>query len=176
MPSEAPRSAARAVLLMRLAVYGTVLLLAVGVYALRASRAESSGHRVTALAGPVEDDGGVRMLARYGQVQFVEARLHTHCTDGRAGWRSTVRLSGGHGSEWAYDGRRFDTWMNGTRRDGDAIWRYAIRVRGELSSDGRSATGRARLIQVRLANGMQDVCDSGEVRFRARAGMPDGEY
>ena len=170
----------RAVLLMRLAIYGTVLILAAGLYALRAGRAPddaaaNGGHTVEAeLSGRTNERLPVQVSLVSGEIREVHMRWRMTCENERHTNPSAVHFGSAYGDRIE---RRGSTFHVGGRADqdmgGGATVRYDADVSGRV--DGNAAEGRAHLTETWLRDGrVVDRCHSDEIVWQIGSGMPAG--
>jgi hypothetical protein len=169
----------RAVLLMRLAVYGTVLVLAGGVYALRAGRAPddaaaNGGHTVEAeLAGRTSERLPVQMSLVDGQIRRLHVRWRMSCENGPRP-PSGISFSSDYGDRFERRGTTFHVGGRETQDMGGGVSvLYVVDVSGRIV--GEAAEGRGHLTETWFRDGqVVDRCHSGEITWRVGAGMPAG--
>jgi hypothetical protein len=163
---------------MRLAVYGMVVLLAAGVFAVRALKQPEGGDgRVSALFhGQTPEGLQAALSVTDGRVHQAYMRWRMTCEEDRSPSISTITFKEQYGDRFTRDGRRFST---GGRKDQDAgggrTIRYDVRLSGQLSEDGLSASGSGQTTETWLRNGrVIDVCRSERVPWTVHRGMPFG--
>ena len=162
----------RAVFAMRLAVYGTVAVLAAVILAVRMgddSKARSTG----ALYHGQTPEGLLAAAAvRDGKVRSVYMRWRMTCERDRTPDISTIRFGEQYGDRFAYRGRSY-SFAGGnsqTIRTG-YVTRYRVEIGGTLSPDGRTVTGHGRTTETWLRDGrVVDTCRSKDVTFTAHRG------
>jgi hypothetical protein len=165
----------KAVVLMRIALYGTVLLLAGGVYALRTSSASSHRASGTDLSGRTGEDLPVRVATDGRSVVYVHVRFEMSCADGVDRGPSGFGFSEDYGDRFLRRGRHFDVsgFSQQQLEDGWSV-RYGGAVAGNLTADGGAAAGTAWAHETWYRNGRYMVgCDSRNVTWSAKRGMPD---
>jgi hypothetical protein len=167
----------RLVMLVRLSVYGVVLLLAVGVYFLRAGQ-DTSAHFVSPgkwMRGRTTQGlDNVFALERSGHVNSIEMWWNLRCTNG-ATWKDSLEDSWRDPVDhFTRDGRSFalkDSWDDDPT-DG-LIPHVAVWVSGTLAPNGRSAAGQgAAVIQLKREpeGTVGATCLSGTVGWRTVRG------
>ncbi|HEX8743616.1 MAG TPA: hypothetical protein VF712_10825 [Thermoleophilaceae bacterium] len=162
------------VLAMRLAVYGMVALLAVGVLAMRATREPPRKLSEGALYHGQTPEGLLAALSvTDGKVREAYFRWRMSCEKDRAPEVSTLVFKPEYGDRFEHDGRRFSTDGHATQDvgGGERI-SYDVHVRGQLSEDGRSASGSGQTVETWTRNGrVTDVCYSKRVPWTVHRGM-----
>jgi hypothetical protein len=169
----------RAVLLMRLAVYGTVLVLAAGVYALRAGRtpddaAANGGHTVEGqLAGRTNERLPAQMLLVDGEIRRLHVVWQMSCQN-EPRPPSGISFSGDYGDRFERRGTTFHVGGRETQdMGGGESVRYVVDVSGRV--DGNAAEGRGHLTETWLRDGrVVDRCHSKEIVWQVGSGMPAG--
>lgn len=168
-------SSMRSVLLMRLAVYGAVVLLAAAALAVRAAgepdeKKESWG----ALYHGQTPEGLLAALSvTDGKVHQAYLRWRMTCEKDRPPAISTITFKPEYGDRFRHDGRRFSA---GGRKEedvggGERI-RYDVRVSGQMSEDGMTASGSGQTTETWLRDGsVVDVCRSERVPWTVHRGM-----
>jgi hypothetical protein len=162
---------------MRVLVYGMVVLLAAGVLAVRAvSQPEGAGRGgASALYhGQTPEGLAAALSVSDGEVHQAYMRWRMTCERGHEPYISTVTFKQRYGDRFERDGRRFAT---GGRKDQDAgggeTIRFDVRVSGELSENGLSASGSGQTTETWLRHGrVTDVCRSERVPWTVHRGMP----
>ena len=162
------------VLALRLVVFGMVALLAVGVFALRAS--SGPGHKVGegALYHGQTPEGLLTALSvTNGEVRQGYFRWKMSCEKDSSPEVSTITFKPEFGDRFEQDGRRFSAGGQKTEDvgGGERI-RYDVQVRGELSENGLSASGSGQTTETWIRNGrVVDVCRSKRVPWTLHRGM-----
>jgi hypothetical protein len=164
----------RSVLAMRLVVYGTVALLVAGVGALRAAHGPGAGGRsVSALYHGQTPEGLLAALSvTDGKVREAYLRWEMTCRRDHSPDISTITFKPQYGDRFGQDGRRFFTGGHKFEEAGGGITiRYDVDVSGQLSADGRSASGSGQTTQTWMRNGrVTDVCHSQRVPWTVYRG------
>jgi hypothetical protein len=161
----------RSVLLMRVAIWGTVVALGAVVLAARADR--SPAERPTAMFHGQTPEGELAAIGtRDGKVLAAYMRWHMTCERNRSPDVSTIRFGPQYGDRFENRGREFSFRGRDTQEAGRGrAVRYEVALSGTLSRDGRSATGRGRTTETWLANGrVADVCRSKNVPWTVHRG------
>ena len=160
------------VLLVRLAVYGLVLVLGLIVWQLRAAeeaKRDNSPHRP--VNGRTSQDLAVWAIIRDDKVRTVEIAWHFTCTDGAQPPPWASRFDARRDS-FQRDGRDFNVER---AREGPPDQRGWIghthaSVAGSVSDDGRGAsgTGQVTVTWMRGSERSTASCDTGPVRWSVR--------
>jgi hypothetical protein len=170
----------RAVLLMRLAIYGTVLIVAAGVYALRAGpapddAAANGGHTLEAqLAGRTNERLPVEMSLVDGEIRRLHVRWQMTCENERQTNPSGISFSSDHGDRFERHGTAFHVGGRETQDmgGGESVL-YVVDVSGRV--EGNAAEGHGHLTETWFRDGqMVDRCHSDEIVWRVGSGMPAG--
>ncbi|MEA2396766.1 MAG: hypothetical protein QOK25_322 [Thermoleophilaceae bacterium] len=164
----------RLVLLVRLAVYGTVLLLALGVYFL------SLGHDAPAVASPGRQMTGntsqgltrVWAVNNGGHIDGVHIVWKLRCTNG-ATWPAPLGVAFHDPADrFRRDGRTFSVSSEFAYAPKGGWIAYAIvRADGMLHADGRSAHGQSASVVkwISATTGRTGAtCSSGPVSWKTR--------
>lgn len=157
---------------MRLAVYGTVALLAAAVLVARGGDGRAGTGSAAMYHGQTEERLLAAAVVRDGRVRSVYMRWRVTCERDRTPNVSTIRFGEQFGDEFDHRGRRFSF----AGRDDQAVrrgfvTRYDVRVSGAVSGDGRTITGRAQTTETWLRHGrVVDTCRSDDVGFTAHRG------
>jgi hypothetical protein len=168
-----PAHARRTALKLRLAVYGTVALLGLAAYWARghqAADAEPSYTGVTQLNGLSDEHHPVWVTVLDGRIRNIHVFIGgSPCSrpDARwAGFGITFRDTFDH---FRRRGRAFSVGRSGTFRTSDGWDAHStVEVGGELSDDGRSASGWAATTGYFTSNGRPGAfCDSGRHSWSA---------
>jgi hypothetical protein len=159
---------------MRLAVWGTVALMAVSVLAVRALKQPEAKTHTGALYHGQTPEGLLTALSVTDlEVRQAYLRWRMTCERGHEPYVSTITFKPEYGDRFAHDGRRF---TGGGRKTedvggGESI-RYDVRVSGQLSEDGLSASGGGQTTETWMRNGrVTDVCRSERVPWTVHRGM-----
>jgi len=163
------------VLAMRLAVYGMVALLAVGVLAMHATR-DAPGKKLSqgALYHGQTPEGQLTALSvTDGKVREGYFRWKMTCEKDASPGVTTLTFKPEHGDRFAHDGRRFSTGGRETQdMGGGEKVTWDASVSGQLSEDGRSASGSGQTTETWTRNGrVTDVCRSKRVPWTVHRGM-----
>ena len=168
---------ARVVFLVRLAVYGTVALLAIAVYFVRANRADPVEPTAPADAG-VQMNGttshGTAMwvIKREGRITQVHVNWPELACTGRARWPAFDRTLGEWQPTFHRHGPHFTVADTHSLPPGADGWvtHVSAEVGGRLSRDGRTAEGWTSLTVRWLRDGHTGaVCESGQLDWSAHA-------
>ena len=163
------------VLALRLAVFGMVALLAVGVFALRAT-SEGPGEKRSwgALYHGQTPEGLLTAISvTDDKVRQGYFRWKTTCENDPSPEVSTITFKPEFGVRFEQDGRAFTAGGRKTEDvgGGERI-RYDVQVRGELAENGRSASGSGQVTETWMRNGrVTDVCRSKRVPWTLHRGM-----
>lgn len=169
------RNSMNPVLAMRLVIYGMVVVLAAGVFAVRAMKQPEGGKVTSALYHGQTPEGLLAALSvTDGKVHQAYMRWQMTCENGHEPYVSTVTFKEQYGDRFENDGRRFTA---GGRKDqdlggGEKI-RFDVRLGGQLSEDGLSASGSGQTTETWMRNGrVTDVCRSERAPWTVHRGMP----
>jgi hypothetical protein len=167
----------RAVLAMRLIVYGLTALLVVGILAMRASHDSRSRGSVSALYhGQTPEGLLVALSVTDGKVREAYLRWHMTCQRADAPDISTITFKPQYGDRFRQTGRRFSAGGSKVQdAGGGEKIRYDVQVSGQLSEDLRSASGSGQTTQTWTRNGfVTDVCHSQRVPWTVHRGKVFG--
>jgi hypothetical protein len=153
---------------MRIALYGLLLLVAAGCFALREQREDrraAERDAAAALTGTTADGARVRAIVAGGRVQLVSMAVRVRCESGDRGvatvaapGESGARSVRRDGDRFAFSRRTASPWAGGLER------RAETSVEGRLADDGAGASGVATLAVTWLRSGrVVDRCRSGAV-------------
>ena len=159
---------------MRLLVYGMVLLVGLGVLALRSTGEESPKKSVgTLYAGKTPEGLRTVLSVTDGKVRAAKLKWRMTC-ENRRPYVSTITWAPEYGDRFEHDGRRFST--GGRAEQGpskDEFVRYEVSMSGALSPNGNSASGSGRTTETWVRNGREiDRCVSDRVPWTVHRGMP----
>ena len=159
---------------MRLLIWGMVALLALGVFAARAMKAPEAKQSTGALYHGQTPEGLMTALSvTDGKVRQAYMRWKMTCERDRSPAVSTITFKPEYGDRFQHDGRRFSA---GGRKvedvgGGERI-RYDVRVSGQMSEDGLSASGSGQTTETWMRGGrVTDVCRSERVPWTVHRGM-----
>lgn len=162
------------VLLMRVALYGSVLVIGGVLLSARpgggdAAARVASGLPARHLDGRTSEGLRASAITHFGQVRYVHVMWRMRCDHERRE-RSAIGFRGGFRRH--VDG----FWVGGPQRrtfHGGLSLRYVADVTGRAAGDGRSASGRGSLVETWYRHGrVVNRCRSGEVRWGVGPGMP----
>jgi hypothetical protein len=163
----------RSVFGMRLAVYGTIVVIAALLLALRATGDDShAGLGRAIFHGQTPEGLLVAMTVEDGRAGSAYMRWRMTCDVDRTPEISTIRFGRQFGDRFTQRGSAFS--FEG--RDDQQVrrgytTRYHVRFGGEISDDGRTIRGHGQTTEVWLRNGrVVDTCRSKNVKFRAYRG------
>lgn len=161
---------------MRLLVYGMVVVLGFGVFALRGSDDDSKAAKEpVSVLYQGETPEGLRTVlsATDGKVHSAKLKWKMAC-ENRKSYVSTVTFAPVFGDRFEYSGREFR--INARAEQGprpDRKVRYDISVSGSLSPNGKSASGSGRTSETWIENGrVVDRCVSDRVPWTVHRGLP----
>jgi hypothetical protein len=169
MDPEARQAAIqRRIFLVRLAAWGTVLVLAAIAFNLRAGASEpDNGANGPQLNGETDQKLPIWAVVGDGQVREIEMRWRAECDNGDDvdSWGGTFRAET---DEWDANGRRF-TVKDRYERDATGGWTAYVKVEltGEAKSEGRAEGEGAVVMWFQRGKERGTECRSGVVRWRA---------
>lgn len=160
---------------MRLVVYGTVLVLALGVAAARTiDRPVPVKASWAALYHGQTPEGLLTALSvRDGKVQQAYLRWRMSCVGDHRPYVSTITFKREFGDRFEHDGRRFGTHGRQIQEadGGRQTIRFDVRMSGRLSEDGRSASGSGQTTETWLRDGrVVATCRSSRVPWTVHRG------
>lgn len=156
---------------MRIAVFGTIALVAALLLALRADRSPGTS---ALFHGQTPEGLLVALAAEDGKVHSAYLRWRMKCDHARAPYVSTIKFGPTWGDRFEHDGREFRFSGRDEQRasDGGTI-RYDVALSGRLSEDQRLATGHGRTTETRIEGGRPvGVCRSNLVPWTVYRGAP----
>jgi hypothetical protein len=165
----------KSVLVMRLAVWGVVLVLGGAVLAARADRSPPE-RQPTLFHGQTPEGEPAAIGTEEGKVHAAHMRWHVTCERDRSPEVSTITFGPQYGDRFENRGREFSFRGRDTQQAGDGrAVRYEVELQGTLSRDGRSATGHGRTTETWIRDGrVVDVCRSEDVPWTVHRGVLRG--
>lgn len=168
-----PAPARRSVLKLRLAIYGTVALLGLGAFWARGhspADAEPPDTGATQLNGFTDEQRPVWVTVLDGRIRTIYLAMGpSPCSKPDARWAGFGITFRDRFDHFERRGRAFSVTSRGTFRTTDDWDAHStVEVGGELSGDGRSASGWASTTGFFTSNGRSGAfCDSGRHRWSA---------
>ena len=162
----------RSVLGMRLALYGTALVIAGLLLVLRSEDNSHSQLGRSIFHGQTPEGLLVAMTVEDGRAGSAYMRWRMTCESGGKAGILTLRFGkqfgqrfSQRGSAFSYEGRQEVAGARGHRT------RYDIRFGGRVSDDGRTIRGHGQVVHTMLHDGrVADTCRSEDVKWTAYRG------
>ena len=167
------RNSMNPVFAMRAVIYGIVVLLAAGVFAVRALNPSDAKGSWSALYHGQTPEGLLTALSvTDGKVHQAYLRYRMTCEGDHRPYVSTITFKQQYGDHFRHDGRRFTGGGRKTQDagDGESI-RFDVRVSGELAGDSMSASGSGQTTETWMRDGrVVAVCRSERVPWTVHRG------
>lgn len=160
---------------MRLAIYGMVVLLAAGVFAVRALKQPEArgGMSWNALYHGQTPEGLLTALsATDGKVHQAYLRFRMSCEKDTSPSVTTISFKKQYGDRFEHDGRRFSAGGRKTQdAGGGESVRYDVSVSGRMAENDMSASGSGQVTETWMRDGrVTDVCRSKRVPWTVHRG------
>jgi hypothetical protein len=157
---------------MRLAIYGTVLLLALGVLAVRSAKPQANGSWAALYHGQTPEGLLSALSVRDGKVRQAYLRWRMTCEGDHRPYTSSITFKRELGDRFEYDGRRFSTGGRQIQKAGRGeTIRFDVRVSGRLAEDGLSASGSGQTTETWMRDGRTvATCRSARVPWTVHRG------